>query len=323
MSTKVLLSFIASILLTIVLDGQSQYLFEPSAEHPFGLPNPEAPKEILDFAPLIGENHCISTSRGGNQEWTEPVDMTWRFKYILNGHGVQDETLKADGQHSGSIRQFIPDSNKWYVHYYSTLGPTTILPSWEGNKTKEEEIILYRPQIAPNGMEGFYKINFYDITDTTFKWLGEWVTPDESFSYPTWKIECVKGQYNSNDGDKNKILESIESFSQAYMNADYDALAESYTTDAKIFPGNSPIIEGRESIKERWIIKDGSKVLHHKITPNEIKIIGQHAYDYGTYAGKSLLANGAETEWKGKYVIVWKKVNNKWKIYLDIWNRVR
>ena len=182
-----------SLLCVHVLIGQNNYKYEPSTIHPFGVPNPEAPPQILDFAPLIGECDCKSTARNADQTWQEtPVDMIWRFKYIMNGFGVQDETLKADGGHSGSIRQFSQDSSKWYVHYYSNKGVTPVLSAWSGNKNEEGNIILYKKQKAPNGTEGFYKINFYDISEEGFKWLGEWVNTAETFSFPTWKIECKK-----------------------------------------------------------------------------------------------------------------------------------
>ena len=179
-------------LLALHFSGQAQYSYEPSEAHPFGLPNPEAPDEIRDWAPLIGECDCISIARGANQEWGEPTEMVWRFKYIMNGFGVQDETLKADGRHSGSIRQFIADSTKWYVHYYSSSAPSTVLPAWEGTKVGRDSIVLYREQKAPNGMDGFYKIVFSNISEEGFNWLGQWVSTDESFSYPTWKITCRK-----------------------------------------------------------------------------------------------------------------------------------
>ena len=114
---RILLTIFSICLVNIAF---SQYEYEPSNENPYGLPNPDAPKELLDFAPLIGECNCKSVSRNADQTWAEPVDMIWRWKYIMNGMGVQDETLKADGKHSGSIRQFIADSTKWYVHYYSS-----------------------------------------------------------------------------------------------------------------------------------------------------------------------------------------------------------
>ncbi len=170
----------------------AQYEYEPSTTHPFGKLNPKAPTEAGDFAPLIGESDCLSESRNQDGTWAEPIPMIWRWKYIMNGMAVQDETLKPDGIHSGSIRQFNADSAAWYVHYYSSGSAVPALPAWEGSKTDDHTITLYREQTAPNGMDGFYKINFMEMTDDSFKWLGEWVSVDESFSYPTWKISCTK-----------------------------------------------------------------------------------------------------------------------------------
>ncbi len=170
----------------------AQFPYEASAEHPFGLPNPEAPQEILDFAPLIGECNCLSQTRGLDGAWAKEVEMIWRFKYIMNGMAIQDETLKHDSTYAGSIRQFIPDSTRWYVHYYSSGKPTTVLPSWEGKKNPDGDIILYRDQKAPNGMEGSYRITFFDISDNGFNWQGAWVSKDQSIEWPTWKIECTK-----------------------------------------------------------------------------------------------------------------------------------
>lgn len=172
----------------------AQYQYEPSTEHPYGLPNPEAPQQLLDFAPLIGKCNCESVSRKADQTWADPVDMIWKFKYIMNGMAVQDETLKGDGKHAGSIRQFITDSTKWYVHYYNSGSPSTTLPSWEGNKNEEGSIVLYREQKAPNGMDGYFRLTFSDMSSAGFKWVGEWVNMDETITYPTWKIDCKRSE---------------------------------------------------------------------------------------------------------------------------------
>lgn len=300
----------------------AQYPYEVSAEHPFGLPNPEAPQELLDFAPLIGECNCSSEKRGLDGNWTEPVNMIWRFKYIMNGMAVQDETLKADGTYAGSIRQFIPDSTKWYVHYYSSGSPSPVLPSWEGNKNDEGDIVLYRDQKAPNGMEGDYKIVFSEISEKGFNWLGAWVSKDRSTAFPTWKISCTKIGNEDRTEDREIVLKAAAQFSKAYMAGDYEALADIYTKDAKIFPGNAPIIGGRQGIIDRFMIPEGSKIIFHEIRPEEINFIGNYAYDYGYYEGKTQNAKGDISSWKGKYVVVWKKKNAQWKMYLDIWNRV-
>lgn len=169
----------------------SQYEYEPSEALPYGKANPEAPEQIKDFEPMIGECDCKSFSRKQDGSWAEPIDMIWRFKYIMNGMAVQDETLKADGKNSGSIRQFNADSSKWYVHYYATSGIPKTLPAWEGKK-EDGKIALYKEQKAPNGTDGFFRLTFYDISKSGYKWIGEWVDKTETVVYATWKIECKK-----------------------------------------------------------------------------------------------------------------------------------
>jgi len=181
-------------LLLLILNSSflmTQYDYEPSLSAPFGLPNPNAPSQITDFQPMIGICDCTSSKIGKDGNWSEPVKMTWEFKYIMNGMAVQDQTLKEDGSHSGNIRQYSADSSLWYVHYYSSANQPSTLSTWQGGK-KKNEIVLYNNQKAPNGMDGNYKITFKDISDNGFNWIGEWVSLDESIVFPTWKIECRK-----------------------------------------------------------------------------------------------------------------------------------
>nr|WP_247672709.1 DUF4440 domain-containing protein [Aquimarina sp. MMG016] len=172
-------------------------------------------------------------------------------------------------------------------------------------------------------MDGFYKINFYDINDKGFKWLGEWVNTNESFSYPTWKIECTKRVNTQKLSDKEQIIAATKAFSKAYLKRDFEALAKSYTDNGKLFPNNAPIISGYIAIKKRWSGSSGYTPVEHEIIPKEIVILGDTAHDYGIYRGKNKNDDGTEMSYKGKYVVIWKKVNNQWKMYLDIWNRIK
>lgn len=181
-----------AILLTLSAVGlQAQQQYEPTESSPFGLPNPEAPPEIKDYQSLIGICDCTSQRIGADGVWGDSVTMIWEFRYIMNGMAVQDLTLKEDGGHSGSIRQYNADSSRWYVHYFSTAGAAPQLATWEGGY-KGEEIVLYKEQTAPNGMEGMYRITFYDISDEGFRWKGEWVDQSQTVVFPTWKIDCTK-----------------------------------------------------------------------------------------------------------------------------------
>lgn len=119
------------------------------------------------------------------------------------------------------------------------------------------------------------------------------------------------------------ILQKVTQFSQQVMASDYDQIAAAYTQDAKIFPGGSDIIEGQAPIRKYWVLPTDMEISYHKVSPQEIKIIGEEAYDYGYYEGKTRMENGEESSWKGKYVIVWKKEAGEWKIYLDIWNQIK
>lgn len=101
-----------------------------------------------------------------------------------------------------------------------------------------------------------------------------------------------------------------------------DKIVEGYTDDGKIMPARTSILEGKD-LAEYWNPSQprGSKTTYHKILPEEIKVWDNEAYDYGYYEGTSF--NGdVESNSKGKYVIVWRKEEGTWKIYLDIWNRL-
>ncbi len=187
---------LALLFLTISIQVSAQeYAYDVSEAYPYGRPQPDAPKQLLDYELLIGECECTSTRRNPDQTWGAPEDMIWRYKYIMNGTAVQDETLKPDGSHSGSIRQFITDSSQWYVHYYSNKGPTTRLSTWKGGN-RGDSIVLYNKQKAPNGADGFFRITFSNITKDGFHWLGEWTDTTETITFPTWKIRCRKVKTN-------------------------------------------------------------------------------------------------------------------------------
>jgi len=189
---------IVAALILIVTSSQAakaqstKYAYEVSPQNPYGKLNPDAPSEVADYELLIGTCDCLSYSKNlDNGTWAPPVNMEWTFKYIMNGTAVQDGTLKSDESHAGSIRLYQPDSAKWYIHYFNIKKPTSVLAVWSGGN-KGDEIVLLQQQKAPNGLDGFYKIRFYDISERGFSWIGAWTTPNESFVIETLKIECKK-----------------------------------------------------------------------------------------------------------------------------------
>lgn len=127
-------------------------------------------------------------------------------------------------------------------------------------------------------------------------------------------------QYIGDSLEISKISTVSKAFSAAYMREDIETLTKYYTEHAKIMPPNAPIIEGHVAIQNRWFLPEGIDILLHEAIPEEIRIVGNYAYDYGIYRGKTKNLNGKEVSWRGKYLIVWEKTEDNWKIYLDIWN---
>jgi len=130
------------------------------------------------------------------------------------------------------------------------------------------------------------------------------------------------GQHKGSKKEVDAILLNAQVFSGHIINANYEGIRDAYTSDAKIFPVNDEIMTGLERIIDYWKLPEGMSVIHHKIFPEEIVINQKTAYDHGYYEGITRDAKGQENYWKGKYVIVWKKIRGSWKMYLDIWNNV-
>jgi ketosteroid isomerase-like protein len=129
-------------------------------------------------------------------------------------------------------------------------------------------------------------------------------------------------KYIGKQKDIDIILKNTKAFSSYYVQGDYQKLSDCYSPDGKILPNGSDIIEGHENIANRFRVPEGMKILRHKVSPQEIRVVKKVAYDYGYYEGETQGRDGTTSIWRGKYVIIWKKEQKDWKIYLDIWNRI-
>ena len=166
--------------------------YEGSIENPYGLLNPNAPVEVGDYADLIGRSSCHSIKRNPDGSWQDTVRMVWTFKYILDGFAVQDYSIKDDGTHTSSIRQYQPDSARWYVTFFPKINPPANPGVWSGNKEDNGDIVLYKPHPLPNGTSGTSRLTFKDISSESFNWVGEWISLDKNIQFPFWKLHCQK-----------------------------------------------------------------------------------------------------------------------------------
>ena len=120
--------------------------------------------------------------------------------------------------------------------------------------------------------------------------------------------------------DTTALHKLAREFSAAYVRGDAAAMTALYTEDAVLFPERSDRIEGREAIQKYWTVPPGRRITRHVLTPARIVFDGNHAYDYGTFEIAGERDGVAWGPFKGKYVVVWRREAEGWRMVLDMWN---
>jgi uncharacterized protein (TIGR02246 family) len=107
-------------------------------------------------------------------------------------------------------------------------------------------------------------------------------------------------------------------WTEFFNKGDFADVASLYTEDATAFPPGSGMVKGRAAIEAMWKGM-AEQVADPKITTLDVKPLGPSAArEIGTF---SLKTKGPEPkEISGKYVVVWEKIGNDWKLAADIWN---
>lgn len=103
-----------------------------------------------------------------------------------------------------------------------------------------------------------------------------------------------------------------------FNKADFAGVGSLYTEDATAFPPGSPIVKGRAAIEAMWKSM-AEQVSDPKVTTLDVKSLGASAArEIGTFTLKTRGATPQEIS--GKFVVIWEKVGNDWKLATDIWN---
>ncbi|HZP11233.1 MAG TPA: DUF4440 domain-containing protein [Nevskiaceae bacterium] len=121
--------------------------------------------------------------------------------------------------------------------------------------------------------------------------------------------------------DQAKVRGEIEArekeFSATFAKGDYNGVAGMYSSSAQLFPPNAPTVSGHEGIVAAWkaFVDSGAKGL--ELTTNEVEAADDHADEEGSY--RVIGADGSTAD-TGKYIVIWKRENEKWVLHRDIWN---
>ena len=103
-----------------------------------------------------------------------------------------------------------------------------------------------------------------------------------------------------------------------FNKGDFAGVASLYTEDATAFPPGSAMVKGRAAIEALWK-NMAEQVSDPKLTTLHVKALGPSAArEIGTFSLKTKGPRPQEVT--GKYLVVWEKIGNDWKLAADIWN---
>ena len=117
---------------------------------------------------------------------------------------------------------------------------------------------------------------------------------------------------------KTEIETANAKWIEFFNKGDFAGIALLYTEDAAAFPPGAAMVRGREAIGAMWKGL-AEQVSDPKLTTLDVKSLGPSAArEIGTFSLKT--KGPTPQEVVGKYVVVWEKVGDDWKLAADIWN---
>ena len=119
------------------------------------------------------------------------------------------------------------------------------------------------------------------------------------------------------DSAKAAIVASNKIYGECFASGDSTKFVGCYTADACINPPNMPKMCGPQAITA--FFNGGYKmgIRDLKLTTEEVMGGAGSVAEMGKY---EVLGDKGVSMDKGKFIVVWKEENGKWKMHRDVWN---
>lgn len=156
-----------------------------SQQGEYGLPNPDAPPELRQFAFLIGRWRCESRVKSEDGDW-QTFQATWVGRYILDGYVIADEFRQFGPsgelmQLGRNYRSYNSDADAWTMRWLDALNSTWLELGPEelgGVRVTDSTVVFKHALPAGPAAELFpantlFRITFSDISPGGFVWQAE------------------------------------------------------------------------------------------------------------------------------------------------------
>ena len=114
--------------------------------------------------------------------------------------------------------------------------------------------------------------------------------------------------------DQDKIKAVIQQLTEAFNAKDAAKAAALYTPEAVVMPPNKTLSRGRDFVEQYYTSRFGEGATDLALQPNEIKGSGTLAVAMGDYRLTLAPAQGPKRRDRGKFVWIFRELNNTWMI---------
>lgn len=116
---------------------------------------------------------------------------------------------------------------------------------------------------------------------------------------------------------RNAIAAADGAFGAAVSRGDAAGVAALYTEDGQLLPPNSDFVTGRQAIQTVFQGLMDAGIKGAKLESVEVEAYGDTAMEVGKY---TLQGEGGQVLDRGKYIVIWKRVEGQWRLHRDIFN---
>ena len=132
-------------------------------------------------------------------------------------------------------------------------------------------------------------------------------------------IGCTQTTPDTRVADENELRELDAQWSKTAGARDLDATVAYYADDAVVMPGDAPVADTKQTIRDLWAPMMAPNIsVSWQVDQAEVARSGDLGYARGVYQLVTEDAAGKTTTERGKLLEVWKKQSDgKWKCVID------
>ena len=118
---------------------------------------------------------------------------------------------------------------------------------------------------------------------------------------------------------RQEIAQRSRRFGEIFTGGDMAALAALYTEDGQVLPPGGPTARGHQAIRQFWQGARDAGIEAAELQTLEVGGGGDLAYEIGR-GTLTVRGGGGTSRVVVRYVVVWRRQGDGWKMAVDTWN---